>query len=333
MEERAWRVLSPAGPTWLLLHRSLDVAVIPRPGPVAVMFKESHEAEEIWIGTLNCGLVEPAALTPERVAAIRSDPRAAKQVRIVLGCKKCPSKLAIVAAIERPHKPLDGGAIWYEEAPRIWTCSCGESMLDLSTIGNLHGVLGTRIPEGSSESSITFVQMYERGALADVCANFGALLDENPNEEAVQAFLERHPVLLHTFNTVKSNPKAPILTKHRPDITILDSRGMLILVKLEKPGIRLLRKDGDTAQDLQHAFSQARNWLHTVNHHWAAALECMGFNADEVAGAKAVVIAGRDAGYGAEPLMRLKGVDQGQVDFYTYDDILESTVGLARNLV
>src|SRR5947208_15776932 len=32
VEERAWRVLSPNGPTWLLFDRSLDIAVIPRPG-------------------------------------------------------------------------------------------------------------------------------------------------------------------------------------------------------------------------------------------------------------------------------------------------------------
>lgn len=72
--------------------------------------------------------------------------------------------------------------------------------------------------------------------------------------------------------------------------------------------------------------------LHTVNLHRTAVLECIGFKSDEVAGVRAVVIAGRDEGYSAEDLMRLKATDHGQVDFYTYDDILESTVAVARTL-
>jgi hypothetical protein len=44
------------------------------------------------------------------------------------------------------------------------------------------------------------------------------------------------------------------------------------------------------------------------------------------------VVAGHDRNYSSEHLMRLKGADHGQIEFYTYDDLLEDTINLTREL-
>jgi hypothetical protein len=107
---------------------------------------------------------------------------------------------------------------------------------------------------------------------------------------------------------------------------------MLLLVELEKSKTKLLKQDGGIAQELQHAFDQVREWHDEVQRHWVATMDCMGFRQEEVAGVRGVVIAGRDQGYSSSHLMRLKGADYGQVEFYTYDDLLEDTVNLARHM-
>jgi len=332
-EQREWRFVGLNIPNWYLFHQPLIGLVVRRPGTVKVLFKGSDANEEVCIGGFYCVVANPPPLTQDRIAAIRADPKAGKYVRAVVGCKKCQGKLYVVAGIDRPSD-IDGKEkIWYQEAPNEWRCNCGLSIIDLKLIRqNLHGLLGKSIKNGEAQSELTFIRMYEKGTLADVCAEFGAILDGNPAEQDVQRFLEGHTVFLHRFSPTKIKPKAPILTKYQTDFAIVDSRGVLILVELEKPGIKLLKKNGDISQDLQHAFDQVRTWLHEIQRHWTAALDCMGFKEDEIAGVRGVVVAGRDRGYPSKHLMRLKGTDHGQVDFYTYDDLLEDTVNLTREI-
>jgi hypothetical protein len=331
-EQREWR-LAGSGQQWQLVHFPLEALVIQKPGIIRVYLQTDTSDEEICVGQLYCIEATPQPLTEDRIAAIRSDPQAAKYVRVVLGCKKCPAKLYVQAGIDRP-KDIDGKEkVWYEDAPEEWTCNCGLSRIDLKSVRkNLHGILGTRTKSGDQESELTFIRMYEKGTLADVCAEFGALLDNNPGEQEVQHFLEKHTVFLHRFSPVKIKRKAPILTKYQTDFAILDSRGMLLLVELEKSKTKLLKQDGGIAQELQHAFDQVREWHDEVQRHWVATMDCMGFRQEEVAGVRGVVIAGRDQGYSSSHLMRLKGADYGQVEFYTYDDLLEDTVNLARHM-
>lgn len=333
-EQRTWRMV-PQAPSWFLTHFALDQLVIHRSGSIRVMLGTDGAREEACIGEIFCAQVEPPPLTPDRIAAIRADPRASKHVRVALGCKKCSARLFVVAGVQRPTD-LDGVEnVWYEEAPTSWQCQCGHSNIDLTSIRrNLHGALGSPIPTGVSGSGtdLTLIRMYTKGALTDVCGEFGALLDDSPPEAEVQQFLEQNTVFLHRFGPIRIKPKAPILTKYQTDFAVLDVRGMLILIELERPGIKLLKKDGSASQYLQHAFDQVRTWLDATRRHWVATLDCMGFKESDVAGVRGVVVAGRDGGYPSEHLLRLKGADHGPIDFYTFDDLLEDTVQLARDL-
>jgi len=109
------------------------------------------------------------------------------------------------------------------------------------------------------------VRLYEDSALAETCRKFVRLLDSEPDEEQVQKFLESNPVFFHTFTPIKLIPKPPILTEYKADFAVLNNRRELLLIEIERPALRLLKKDGGVTADLQHAIDQVRNWMCVVN--------------------------------------------------------------------
>ena len=93
-----------------------------------------------------------------------------------------------------------------------------------------------------------------------------------------------------------------------------------------------MKKDGGVAADLSHAFDQVRNWLHVVNDHRLAVLDSLKIEKEDVSSVYGIVIAGRDVGYDAHYLRRLKGEDRGRVSFLTYDDLLFALVALIKRM-
>jgi hypothetical protein len=106
----------------------------------------------------------------------------------------------------------------------------------------------------------------------------------------------------------------------------------LLLIELEKPQTRILKQDGGVHSELQHAFDQVRDWLHLADEHRRAFIECIGADPKKVGAVKGVVIAGRDGGYNADHLRKLKGVDFGRIKFMSYDDLFASFEALLRAL-
>jgi hypothetical protein len=105
---------------------------IPKQGRYVAVFEGSDN--ETIIGEFYCALVEPLPPTPERLAAMKSDPGAAKAVRAVFGCSFCTSKCQVYTAFERMPELEAEGFIWYQEIPEHFTCECGKAQFDLSTV-------------------------------------------------------------------------------------------------------------------------------------------------------------------------------------------------------
>lgn len=124
----------------------------------------------------------------------------------------------------------------------------------------------------------------------------------------------------------------PILSKHQADFAILDSRGTLWFVEIERPDILLLRKDGATSAEMEHAISQVRDWLFLYEKHRGAVLECLDLRDHAVTRVRGLVIAGRDEGYDVENLRKFKWQDRGAIDCMTYDDLLSSCATLSREM-
>ena len=94
----------------------------------------------------------------------------------------------------------------------------------------------------------------------------------------------------------------------------------------------MMKKDGGVAAPLSHAFDQVRDWLHLVDEHRLAMLDSMKVEREEVSTIRGVIIAGRDSGYDAHQLRKLKGADWGRITLLTYDDLLFSLDALIRRL-
>lgn len=320
-----------AYPVWSVFVADLsDInATIMYPGQYKVTM--CREAEEVSIGSLIFGYAPAPPLTKERIAAIRSNPYAAKRARFSMRCSQCNDELRAYTGLERSAEEERNGWIWYKQLPDSFTCKCGKNTMDLTMLrDSLHALLGSSMREEGEE--ISFTRLYERGALEAICSQFASLLDLSPEERQVQQFIEDNPILLQQFTPERIYHKVPILTKRETDFAVLSNKRELILIEIEKPGKRLLKKDGGITAVLQHAFDQVRDWLHRIEEHRAAALACIGLKPEEVVSVRGVVIAGRDSGYTAEHLRKLKWTNFGPIAFYTYDDLLRGLVALVRTV-
>jgi Shedu protein SduA, C-terminal len=279
-------------------------------------------ADDTWskVGTLEFVLVDPPPLTPDRITAIKSEPNAAKSVRIEIGCKHCPSKFRAYAALEKVEKIEKEGWTWYGEVPSSFGCACGRTSIDLQYIKrNLFGLLGRPM---QSAGNMDFVPLYRAASLRSIFNNFNKLISGHPSEELLQKFMEENPILLHQFPSNRILTKPKILLAYVADFGIVTPTKELLLIELEKSDIRLLKKDGGIAAPLNHAFDQVRDWLHDVDEHRLAVLDSLEIAREEVSAIRGVVIAGRDSGYDAKDLRKLKGMDRGRITFMTYDDLL-----------
>lgn len=325
------------GPMILLLGEGWTVAflllgkpsiVIPAPGLYQVLCEV--DGSRVVVGQLHFAAVDAPELTQERIAAIRSDPTASKAVRIELGCNRCPTKARAYAALDRSTKSEAEGWTWYRDLPDEFVCDCGTTKMPLRYIRqNLHGLIGTT-RRGTQD--IDFLPLYERSSLETIRSTFAALLDSKPAEEILQQFLASNPILFHQFGALRLFSKPPILTFFVADFAVLTPNKELILVELEKTTTRLLKKDGGLASPLSHAFDQLRDWLHVFDEHRLAVLDTLKIEREEVGAIRGIVIAGRDAGYDAHHLRKLKGEDRGRVTLLTYDDLLFALAALVGRM-
>lgn len=302
---------------------------IERSGPVSVVL-QSSAGEEV-IGSFIVIGFDPAPLTPERIAAIKADPLAAKAVRADFGCRFCDSKSKVYAALERTPKLESEGYVWYADISDAFSCRCGKTTLDLSTVRkNFFALLGEQYSIG--EGDLSLIPQYERSALRNLCIEFGKLVDADPPEEVLQKFIENNPVLLHQFPAERLFFKPAILTRFKADFGIVTPQKELVLIEIERASTRLLKKNGDQHSDLTHALGQIHSWLHEADEHRLALLDGLNVPRDMVGKIRGVVIAGRDAGNDAGHLRRLKGADLGRVSLFAYDDILAGLAALAQRI-
>lgn len=324
-------ILAAPDGSWVPVFLSLpeDTPILIQvPGAYSLNLTQGDSMQPV--GAIHFVSIDPPPLTADRVAAIKSDPGASKAVRMEVGCKHCPAKARAYAALERSKETEDSGWTWYEELPEVYQCECGKSTVNLEFVRrNLHGLLGQRPLEGDN---IRFVPLYERGALDSIRDAYARLLTTAKCEEDLQKFIEKNPVLLHQFPAERLFPKPAILTFFNADFALVTPMRELILIELERADTRLMRKNGDVAAPLSHAIDQVSDWLQVVDDHRLAVLDSLGVEKEQVSSVRGVVIAGRDIGYDAQQLRKLKGVDRGRISLLTYDDVLFSLDALIRRI-
>ena len=194
---------------------------------------------------------------------------------------------------------------------------------------NMHALLGK---SDINLNNLSFSTLYQADTIDRISENLLTLIKGNPKEEDIQQFLARNPIVFHFLSPVRLFEKPPILSKHQADFAILDSRGTLFFVEIERPDILLLRKDGAASAEMEHAISQVRDWLFLYEKHRGAVLECLDLGDREVTRVKGLVIAGRNESCDPENLRKFKWQDRGAIDCMTYDDLLGIFAALSREM-
>ncbi len=312
--------------SWDVFLLPLNDVIIQHPGLFNLFLLKGKQ--EFPLGTLLFGLERVEPLTPEKIAAIKSNPKALKAVRFVIGCKECNESVKCYASLDR--KKEETGYIWYEDLPDEFKCSCGKNTWDLTILRkNLHGLLVSHV---DFEGNVSLTRLYEKNALDITLNDFRELIDTDPLEEAVQKFIETNPILLHTLSPQRTFWKPPILSKFVADIAVLNQKKELILIEIEKPGKKILKQDGGLTADAQRPFTQLNEWLCLIDDHRAAFLSGLNLTTADVSKIRGMVVIGRNEGYDSEHIRKLHWTDFGKCEFNTYDDMVNSLATLIRGL-
>lgn len=267
----------------------------------------------------------------DQVAALRSDPLARRVIRMRYTCTECGGQLETYCALERNKALDDQGIRWFADLEDRFSCKCGKLAFDLQYIRTgMHGLLSRSLTP-DEQAGTDYVRLYEKTKLEEDCRQFKTLLDQSAPEQEVQGFLETHPIFFSRFSATRLMRKPKIMLKYVADFAILNRRKELLLVEIERPGMRLLTKERRTTADLGHAVAQVRDWIREVNDHRAAVLDSHGIELREVAVVRGVVVGGRRPS-DDEDARSLRQSFSGDIDFYTYDDLLGDTAEIIRQI-
>lgn len=317
------------GASSLLLHVKIDSLVV-HPGRYIVKASLGEEFQEI--GEIYFHYKPTPPLTRDQINAIESDPRSFKAFRIDLGCKHCAAKLRVYTALDKLSNLEDEGYIWQYELEDSFKCDCGRTSYSLKYIKeSLHGLLLRNFT--SDLIGVGYIRRYAHDQVVRTVRDFEEKLKTEKNEEPFQDFIEQHPILLARFHAKRLFIKPKILGKFQTDFALLDTRSQLVLIELEKPSMKLFKKDGHPTADLMHAYGQVRDWLHEYSNHPAAVIDGLKLSDEKILAVKGIVIAGKRSNQITDALQRhLSAPPYADIDFLTLDDLSNSLFEISRNL-
>jgi hypothetical protein len=286
---------------------------------VEVQFPDSPPAA----GDFICTFVESPHLTEEERRAIMSRPEAYRELRVQVQCTPCRDEISFHLALdpERRERVFDQKAIWLRDAPDVWKCQCGRTVIPTRYMRIGLPNLFRRAPKCPGPISFSFTRLYERAGVAKVEEEYRALLTRSPAEEEVQCFLENHSLLWGFLSPIKILHKPPILTRKKADFGIFTASKTLYLVEIEKPQTKLAKKNGGVHAEFQAGLDQLRDWRVTVEDHRGAVLNELGFQPDDVHSIRYMLIAGLAGQTSQESLITLRRNPPGDIEFYCFDEL------------
>lgn len=314
---------------WILEYCKIT-DIIPTPGNYYI-YGHYGNNEDI-IGLVEFLYEKYPPLSPEIIKAIESDPYAAQFVKMELGCGKCKNKFKIYSSINRFSELEKEGCIWQYDLPELLSCECGQISYNMKYYKeSLHGLLDRDMCEVSEKRD--FPRRYAYAGIKKIVRTFTELLEKHHDENDLQKFIETNKVLLARFHARKLYIKPNVLGKFQTDFAIFNTEKQLILIELERPGMKLFKKDGHPTADLMHAYGQVRDWIREYEKYPAAVLECFQLRPDEVMAVKGAIIAGRSKNEQKQHMQRhLSGPPYTGVEFLTFDDLATSLLQISRDL-
>jgi hypothetical protein len=319
----------PKDGAFVMFNFNFD-ATINHPGRYNVYFE--HKGNSSPIGAIHFHYAKSPPLTPDQIKAIASDPNSVKLIQLVLGCKFCSTKLKVYTGFSRSPELEQDGCIWQTDLTGEFACVCGRNKYSLEYINqSMHGLL---LKDFTKElTGLSYVRQYAHSQVKQIVTDFIQLLDKERLEQPVQEFIEKHPILLSRFHAKRLFVKPNILGRFNADFALVDSRNQLLLIELEKPSLKLFKKDGHPSQDLMHAYGQVTDWLHQYAQYSGAILDALGLKAAEVVSARGAVIAGRSKAVTHEVLRRhMSSPPYQNIEFMTCDDLGMSLLEISKKM-
>ena len=320
-------------PIWFAGNSSLDnstvgYSILPLPcpnlfvkQPGSFLVKLQTDDGFQTIGCFDCILATPPPLSQEEINAIRSRPGAMRTCYATFECTVCKDKICVAKSLLNtdsvPLKKKE--AIPIETAPESWCCSCGKAEFPLTYLKEgMHEILRHSFPRGES---LGFIPLYQPGALDVILYEYEQLINSDPKEEAVQVFLQDHPLFWNFLGPIRIKFKPDILTKYKADFAVLSADKKLTLIEIERPGTKLGKKSSGLHSDLQKAFDQINDWRVLINEHRVAFLDnSLGLRPEEVDAIQYLVIAGRKHQPPSATLTKLRSSNN-DTTFMTFDDL------------
>ena len=313
----------------MLLHFKIDTMVM-HPGKYIIQAKWNDKY--VQIGEVYFHYQPTPPLTGDQIKAIESDPNSAKSIRVDLGCKYCPTKLKVYTAMTRQPQLEEEGCIWQYDAPNEFKCECGKAYYPLKYLKeSLHGMLLKRLSKNIT--TLSYVRSYAHTQIIDIVNEFDKLLETKKDEKTLQEYIEKHPVMLARFHAKRLFVKPTILGRFQTDFAILNTSNQLLMIELEKPTMRLFKRNGHPTADLMGAYGQVQDWLHEYAKYPTAVLEGLNLKPDQVVAVRGVVIGGRLSQNIFKALQRhLSNPPYSDTEFLTLDDLSKSLIEISRKL-
>jgi hypothetical protein len=277
------------------------------------------------IGEFVCGLAQPPPLSDEERRAIASRPMAHNALRFHMSCNVCGSEFDCFTQLNpadpRPAR-LAEQAVPLDQAPQTWSCKCGASVIDLSSLKlGLHDLFRHSRPV-ANDPVMQFTPLYESGRIQAIVAEYERIIERAVDEEVMQKFLEAHPLFWGFLSPMKILHKPPVLTKKKADFGVLSTQRVLYLVEIEKPTTRLTNQDGSISAEIQKGANQIRDWQLVVGDHRLALLSELGLKDSDVHEIRYILIGGtakRTSGEGLTKLRRLPLAPN--TEFHCFDEL------------
>ena len=189
-------------------------------------------------------------------------------------------------------------------------------------------MLGYKSSPFSTEEGIE--RNYTSAALKTVLRAFEEAIGQSKTEEEIQKFIEQHPIVLACFSPEFLKFKAPATAKFKTDFALLNQKGELVLIEIEKTDTPLFTKTGTQHSRLTQAIGQVEDWLKEARRNKLGVVDDLGINGvkiDMVTAVKGVVVAGRSLKEYDSHIEKLHA--RQDITFFTYDDLLK----FLRNIV
>jgi hypothetical protein len=314
------------------LRGNIVQSTVWQPGRLQVQLDLGEEKYQL--GFIEFAYVPAPPLSEDVRRAIESNPGLWGALRFEIKCSKCGEGITPFVALKRPSpgrpKPPGPAPTWYQDLPDEFHCSCGTFKIPLRYLReSMHALLSATNslhPDGSLRTEETPLSTAE---VERVLRAFVDLLDEEPDEGEIQAFIQENTMLLAPFAARQLFFKPKIVNKYAADFGIVTPRGDLLLIEIERPALKLMKSDGTQGHELTHAFSQPQSWHHEITENRAAVLRGIPNCPDDIGTIKYLVIAGRSKDYNLEDLTRLL---RGTLfcELMTYDHLVEGVRNSVR---